>query len=66
MAALGRIKPNDVVEVDVNGRVFCALAGTRDGKELRIEPLPGQRTVTYTKVTARQVRRHWRLTKNTS
>jgi hypothetical protein len=66
VAALGRIKSGDVVEVDVNGRIFCAMAGTKDGRELRIEPLPGQMRTTYTRVTARQIRRHWRLTKNTS
>lgn len=65
MAELSRIKPGDLVQCDVNGRVFIAEALEKAGRKLRIGAVPGSRTITYTEVTGPQVRKHWRLTKNT-
>jgi hypothetical protein len=64
MAELSRIKPGDLVQVDVNGSLFVAEARGREGRKLKIGPVAGAIRVTYTQVTGHQVRKHWRLTKN--
>lgn len=64
MASLTTIKANDIVEGEVKGRRFYGYvqANPANGK-VQVRPL--DRNVTFRTLTARQVKRHWRLTKNT-
>lgn len=65
MAELSRIKPGDLVQVDVRGSLFVAEARGKEGRKLKIAPVAGALRLTYTQVTGRQVKKHWRLTTNT-
>lgn len=63
MASLTTIKQDDIIEADVKGRRFIAHVQAKQHGKLQVRPL--DRGVTFRTVTARQVKRHWRLTKNT-
>lgn len=58
---LARIRHNDVVECDVKGRRFFALAGDREGRELRVRPIT--HNISYSRVTGPQVIAHFRRQK---
>ena len=70
MAALGPIKVGDIVEVDVRGTMFKADVTSKERSRLGITPIDRKTREwlphSHATVTARQVKRHWRQTKNTT
>lgn len=63
MATLSTIHAHDIVEVEVKGRHTHAIVTGKGPGKLSIRPI-NDRTWTWREVTARQVVKHWRLTKN--
>lgn len=55
---LAGIRVGDVVEANVKGRQFYAIVERTPGDELIVHPIT--HGITYRRVSARQVIRHWR------
>lgn len=55
---LQSIRPGDIVGCDVRGQRFLAMVQGRENGTVDVDPI--KRGVTYRRVTARQVREHWR------
>jgi hypothetical protein len=55
---LASVKTGDIVGCDVRGQSFLAFVDRREDGLLEVEPI--KRGITYRRVTARQVKHHWR------
>lgn len=55
---LQSIRPGDIVGCDVRGQRFLAMVEAREAGAVSVDPI--KRGVTYRRVTARQVKEHWR------
>lgn len=55
------IRPEDLVLCDVNGRRFHAYVQERVERRFVVRPI--ERGINYHRVTAQQILKHWRLSK---
>jgi hypothetical protein len=62
MAPLTNVRPEDIVEVDVRGRKALCFVDSKSPGTLHIRPITPN--FTHRTVTARQVQKHWRLSRS--